>query len=136
MKVEWTTELTDEFKALVADNPGMSYNTIAKLMSNKFGMKFTKNSVIGKARRLGMPQRDNPIVQDKPITIYDLEWGMCKWPFGDPYGRPPFIYCGKPTGDVGCSWCATHRKQAFNRSTYGSAMISRSFQSTPTVKGD
>ena len=103
--------------------------TIAEVMSAKFGVTFTKNSMIGKARRLGIPPRKIIEMENRaikadvprpkkgmPVTIYQLREGRCKWPYGT---NPPYLFCGKATGEIGCSWCATHRKRVFGRSTYG-----------------
>lgn len=39
-----------------------------------------------------------------PVTIADLEDGMCKWIVADK------LYCGKPTGGKRERYCAEHTK--------------------------
>ncbi len=50
MKSPWTTDYVDELRELW---PSHSAREIAK----KFGGPFTRNSVIGKARRIGLAQK-------------------------------------------------------------------------------
>lgn len=127
-KTVWTEDMKETLRRLA--NEGFSYGQITKQMNVAFGDLFTKNSLIGMARRLGVPRRPRvikPVIKkDEPISIIDLEMGMCKWPLGAMEDRPPYFYCGKPTGDISCSWCASHRKRAFNRSTYASSSPSLS----------
>jgi hypothetical protein len=129
MKVAWTKEMKDELVNLTNDSHCFTYKKIARAMSAKFGVTFTKNSLIGKATRLGLPPRNTPkpkmengvilptvaIIKKKqgPITLYQLRDDRCKWPIGS---KPPYLYCGKPTGEMGCSWCEEHRKKVFGRS--------------------
>lgn len=119
MTVVWTAEMIEELKNIVVGE-GKSYGTAAQLMTKKFSGSFTKNSCIGKGRSLGFPLRLAPRKKDEPVTIYDLRDGLCKWPFGKITDRPPYIYCGEPTGDIGCSWCPTHREQVYSKSTFSS----------------
>lgn len=119
----WTEDMKEALKILAASE--MSYGRIAKHMNIVFKTDLTKNSLIGMARRLGVPRREpiiKPVVikQDPSVSIYSLEWGMCKWPLGEVNDKPPYMYCGEPTKDF-CSWCEKHRKRAFNRSTYASS---------------
>ena len=124
MKILWTEEMKQTLKKF-ADFENYSYTNIAKIMTAEYGVKFTKNSCVGMASRLGVPKRE-PVIKIKPVikpeefTIYDLEWGMCKWPLGGPYDKPPFLYCGRNT-ENGTSWCPMHCKKAFNSSFYSSS---------------
>lgn len=111
MPLVWTEDMKETLIRTAAE--GLSYGEIAKQMTAAFGIEFTKNSLIGMARRLGVPRRPPVIKQDQPVLITDLEWGMCKWPLGETYDRPPYFYCGKTTGDIGVSWCKAHRKRVF-----------------------
>lgn len=117
----WTEEMKKTLKTMANEN--ISYTNIAKRMSAVYSVTFTKGSVIGMAGRIGVPRRPSPIksvitgiraklIHREPVTIYQLGHGMCKWPMGEPYDKPPFMYCGKNTEDS-CSWCPTHRKKAF-----------------------
>jgi hypothetical protein len=128
MKVDWTQEMKDELVNLTNDSHCFTYKEIARAMSAKFGVTFTKNSLIGKAARLKLPPRNTPepkmendmimpanaILNRRrgPITIYQLRDDRCKWPIGN---KPPYLYCGKATGEIGCSWCEEHRRKVFGR---------------------
>lgn len=46
---------------------------------------------------------------DGYLTILQLGYGDCKYPFGD---RPPYLYCGRPTRD-GASFCSECRKTCY-----------------------
>lgn len=107
----WTEDMKETLKEMAGEN--IFYGIIAKRMSAVYGVEFTKNSVIGMAKRIGVPRRPSIIKKPKSegITIYQLEWGMCKWPMGQIYDKPPFMYCGKKTG--GISWCPVHCRKAF-----------------------
>jgi hypothetical protein len=128
MQVVWTKEMKETLMKIASENPMMSYRDIAKRMSSVFGVTFTKNSLIGKARRLGVPQRPpaiKPAVKkDAPVTLYNLQSGCCKWPLGKFEDKPPYLYCGKDTGDISISWCPVHCRKAFGKSIYGSATTS------------
>lgn len=123
MSMIWTEDMKETLRRLADE--GFSYGEIAKRMNAAFGDLFTKNSLIGMARRIGVPRR--PHVINKPSLppslplITDLRDGMCKWPLGAMEDRPPYFYCGKPTGDIGMSWCPIHRKRVFNKSTYAAS---------------
>lgn len=120
----WTEEMKETLRTF-AGYENFSYKDIAKLMTAEYGTEFTKNGCIGMARRIGIPRREpviKPVIKPKEFTIYDLEWGMCKWPLGEPYDRPPFLYCGKTTGNTGRSWCPMHCKQAFSSSSLPSRL--------------
>ena len=148
MKLSWNTEMEQMLVKIAEEDPTISYRDIAKKMTAMYGMTFTKNSLIGKGRRLGIPPRlsdttpkrlkkkstDDIIAllsgvpvpkKGEPVTIYQLRDGMCKWPSGKPFDRPPFMYCGNDTGHVGGSWCPVHRKVVFGRITSDSAKPSR-----------
>lgn len=72
----------------------------------------TKNTVIGKVHRLGLPKRRRAPVptEDEPdeelLTLYNLKSGMCSWPIGEP-GNDRFHYCGAQVV-TGKSYCSTH----------------------------
>jgi hypothetical protein len=129
MSMQWTKEMK-EILMSKSEIQDLSYAEIAKQMSEQFGVEFTKNACIGMSRRLGAARRPSPIIKSiiknmhQPVTIYELGSGMCKWPLGKPYDRPPFMYCGKPTENLR-PWCNHHHKRVFTRSTYGSAMTYR-----------
>lgn len=94
----------------------------------------TRNSVIGKANRLGLEKRPSPIkkakttkktvVEDndsldddsdlmdaKSFSILDIKEGMCRWPVGDPQDED-FHFCGKKALE-GCPYCDKHATEAY-----------------------
>lgn len=75
----------------------------------------TKNAVVGKAHRLGLPQR-RPSAPPKPVVIKgialeDLGFGMCSWPDGEP-GTEKFGFCGRPVTPEK-PYCAAHCARAY-----------------------
>jgi len=75
----------------------------------------TKNAVVGKVHRLGLPKRGSPIRQKpKPAQIISLEAlraGMCCWPEGEP-GKDNFRFCGDPIVPEK-PYCAHHCERAY-----------------------
>lgn len=135
MKIVWTEEAIAMLLNTLAEDPNITYKEVAMLMTEKFGRLFTKNSCIGKARKLRVsprPRLPHPFVRpiphpkkDWPLNIYQLRDGKCKWPLGNVETRPPYMYCGKSTNELGGSYCLEHCKRAYNRTTYDSAKIAR-----------
>ena len=110
MSYEWTS---DRISALIAFwKEGHSTSVIG----GKLGM--TKNAVVGKVHRLGLPKRGSPIKQriKKPaeiINLAKLRSNMCVWPYGEP-GKPDFRFCGeKVVPDK--PYCEVHCKTAYVR---------------------
>jgi GcrA cell cycle regulator len=95
----------------------------------------TRNAVIGKANRMGLPRKQQagerkklpkPIVRikhivkfaaaspppplDQPqslnLTIYDLGEGQCRYPHGE---TPPYFFCGQPVQEYS-SYCPFHHR--------------------------
>jgi hypothetical protein len=56
-----------------------------------------------------------PLTPREPVPftalIYDLEQGICHWPSGTLYDRPPFFYCGEPAV-IGRPYCDAHMKRS------------------------
>jgi hypothetical protein len=141
-------EIVADFRKLLKREPALSYMEVAKIMSARFGLEFTKNGCIGKARRLKMPVKTKvkgPRVKKTPtpkvadpitpilkrrelgmkLTIEELREGDCKFPMAKASDRPPYFYCGQPA-PIGSSWCKHHRAVVFGRPIGGdSAKISR-----------
>lgn len=107
------------------------------LSTAKIGKKMgvTKNSVIGKARRMGLPSREMPLIRmyarprkratkkrnpekeiaSRPknmplVPLIDLGNG-CPWPYGDPQDDD-FGFCGQEK-DGKTHYCAEHNKRAY-----------------------
>ncbi len=85
---------------------------------------FTKNAIIGKANRMGLPKR-NPssrqIANEKKppgaevISLEQLSFGMCSWPHGDPQAEE-FHFCGQPVVESK-PYCDKHCARAYVIST-------------------
>ena len=130
-KIEWTSEMIFELQRLQALEENLTFNTIAKLMSEKFGVAFTRNSMVGKAYRLGLPPRPlrEPVAKPCAITprsslppiirkrkmyrtrLIELLEGQCKWPAGE----GPYFFCGKPSTGDGSPYCAFHASLAYDQ---------------------
>lgn len=76
----------------------------------------TKNAVVGKAHRIGLPERQSPIsVVKKPAKVVEMSAHTCRWPEGHP-GEPGFHFCAKPIVS-GKPYCAEHAARAYHRPT-------------------
>lgn len=86
---------------------------IMALLNNRY----TKNSIIGKARRLHLKRRN---IKIEKITVDDIagvrpedaKITSCRWPIGDPK-TPEFRFCGDKI--VKGSYCDHHRKIAYKQ---------------------
>ncbi len=93
----------------------------------------TKNAVVGKAHRLGLPKRQSPVRKNKKnpkqveglIRLENLERGMCCWPSGDPNDED-FSFCGKKIYP-GRPYCEDHCKEAYVRVTRSGKKIPATF---------
>ena len=52
-----------------------------------------------------VPQLDPP---PRALTLIELSDGVCHFPLGETFARPPYLYCGKQAAFEGCFWCADH----------------------------
>ncbi len=127
--IEWTPHVIARLAELLAHADGLSYKSIAKLMAQEFGGKFTRSSVSGKIYRLRLPPGPpkKPVIRVQPapvkplpqpirrrrtrdLQLVELERGDCKWPEGV---KVPYIFCGKPAAGEGASYCKFHTKRAY-----------------------
>ncbi len=120
MSEEWTSERVSALVALWEE--GLPTSEIGRRLG------VTKNAVVGKVHRLGLPKRQSPI-REKPkeVTIIKMEGltaGMCSWPEGDP-GTANFQFCGKPALDSK-PYCADHCSKAYVRNTRDRSSAARS----------
>jgi hypothetical protein len=129
--IVWTAPLVERLKALAAQvDPVLSYSEIARILAVEFDARITKNSCIGRGRRIGIPPRQampkaamgfevnptklRPVPRARPkkryerLEIFDLKHGDCRWPYGE---RAPFTYCGRKALN-GYSYCEEHHKLA------------------------
>lgn len=131
---EWPTERVEQLQVLWAE--GISTAEIGRRMN------LSKNAVVGKAHRLGLPSRPSPIKRSgdplsvapkpmrraptlpalkcvAPVKMPDVPVGyamrsqQCCWPFGDPK-TPAFHYCDAP-GVPGKPYCPAHAAIAYVR---------------------
>jgi GcrA cell cycle regulator len=107
MSEEWTPT---RIAILIAHwNEGLSTSEIGVRLG------VTKNAVVGKVHRLGLPKRGSPIKQKVPpaeiISLEALRPGMCCWPDGEP-GDADFRFCGEPVVPEK-PYCAEHCDRAY-----------------------
>ena len=119
----WNEEMLNKLKSLWDKG----------LPITKIGLELgvSRNSIAGKAHRLGLPKRNSPISKssdprknnkaniqsDKELPLKlllrDVEWSRnrCCWPLGDPK-LPGFSFCG--TSIIpGRPYCEEHSKLAY-----------------------
>ena len=113
----WTEERLADLKRLWAD--GLSITQIG------LEIGVSRNAVVGKVHRMGLPKRQSPIVRsDKPIEprrrklspVAVAEWDRqkCCWPIGDPR-LEDFHFCGEKILD-GRPYCEFHCALAYTSS--------------------
>ena len=109
MSEEWTPLRISALIALW--NEGLSTSEIG----NRLGV--TKNAVVGKVHRLGLPKRNSPIPKKpepaKVLRFETLAPGQCSWPEGEP-STDGFRLCGEPIVE-GKPYCASHCERAYVR---------------------
>lgn len=83
------------------------------LTGTEIGLRLnkSKNSVIGKAARLGLARRKHIIKGFHKKTLMDLGESDCRYPLGD-RKEPAFRYCGRKI-KPGSSYCPKHHKKCF-----------------------
>ena len=109
----WTEAQIDQLKELWGE--GLSTSEIGR----KLGV--TKNAVVGKAHRLGLPPRPSPIkratgakrpTRSKVMAVKSASRGpTCMWPIGHP-NEPGFRFCGKGAL-TGKPYCQEHYDIAY-----------------------
>lgn len=127
--MNWTDEKVKRLTELWAENWG------ATEIGRRLG-GFTKNAVIGKSRRLGLPSRESPIKRVRapnkpkaksmaqPKRIPPIQgnsrFKTCQWIEGDPrfglddpLGHADSCKCCKPTA-YGTPYCKCHAFEAYN----------------------
>ncbi len=109
---EWTPERMETLAELWKE--GLTTREIG----NRLGI--TKNAVVGKSHRLGLPRRIPAAAPAREteagiISLESLAVGMCRWPSGDP-GTEAFRFCGKKA-QPDKPYCPDHCAQAYVKST-------------------
>ena len=122
----WTDERLAELKKLWSE--GLSISQIGEALG------VSRNSIAGKAHRMGLPKRPSPIntpkvARPKPVEVApasrdlplrmelrQLEWSRskCCWPTGDPR-KVGFLFCGDAIVP-GKPYCLKHCEQAYTTS--------------------
>lgn len=68
----WSEERTEMFREFMSET-GASFAKIASLMSEKYHCAYTRNAMVGKARRLGIPSNNPPskpqILRAEPVVM-------------------------------------------------------------------
>ncbi|MBL6957527.1 MAG: global cell cycle regulator GcrA-like protein [Rhodospirillales bacterium] len=114
--MDWTPERVSALIALWEE--GLTTSEIGRRLG------VTKNAVVGKVHRIGLPKRQSPIKQSaqpaKPkmadvVVLEKLTSGMCSWPDGEP-GTEEFHFCGQPA-IAGKPYCAPHCERAYVKSS-------------------
>jgi len=115
MSVDWTEDRIALLTKLW--NEGMATSEIGRQLD------VTKNAVVGKVHRLGLPKRQSPIQRKttkkkkveapEVISLDKLRPGMCAWPIGDP-GTAGFHFCGEKSIE-GKPYCLKHCEMAYVR---------------------
>ena len=119
MTMTWTPERVAELKRLWAT--GATTAEIGRMLD------VSKNAVVGKTHRLGLPGRPSPIKREAikvpssppppPLmaapTVVKYHGRPCQWPFGDP-GKEDFHFCGAPAIPER-PYCDEHCKLAYVR---------------------
>lgn len=115
----WTEERVGVLKSLWGN--GKSASEIAEILGG-----VTRNAVIGKAHRLGLSAKKQPVPPKRRIiakvepeiepitggaTIMSLTDRMCKWPIGDPKSNE-FRFCGRSVR-AGYPYCQEHVRVAY-----------------------
>lgn len=123
----WTDERLEKLKILWEE--GLSISQIGEALG------VSRNSIAGKAHRMGLPKRPSPIAKTKSSTVKPvaaepepdremplrlelrkLEWSRskCCWPTGDPKFNG-FSFCGAPIVP-GKPYCLKHCQEAYTTS--------------------
>ena len=121
----WNDERLNELKKLWAE--GLSISQIGEALG------VSRNSIAGKAHRMGLPKRPSPISKPKVDTantelvveeqglplrleLRQLIWSRnkCCWPTGDPK-KNGFLFCSD-TVVPGKPYCLTHCQEAYTNS--------------------
>lgn len=112
----WPDDRVDELRRMWAE--GLSSLEIATALG------VSKNTVIGKAYRIGLAARPSPVPLSaaveakrratrakKRVSDTFTKVGACQWPFGHP-GEKGFHFCGDPVAH-GRPYCSTHAAKAY-----------------------
>jgi len=121
----WTDDRLEGLKKLWSE--GLSISQIGEALG------VSRNSIAGKAHRMGLPKRPSPISRSKVerpkvaapempkelplrLELRQLNWSRnkCCWPTGDPK-KNGFLFCGEPVVP-GKPYCLKHCYEAYTTS--------------------
>lgn len=106
--MEWTEERVETLKGLWKN--GYTARQIAERLGG-----VTRNAVIGKAHRLGLSSRPQPVKREEAPIDFSKMARTCQWPIGHP-GQDDFRFCGE-AASPGKPYCNTHCAVAYRRSS-------------------
>ena len=113
IEVEWTLDMISMLTRFWAE--GLSANEVGRRMA------LSRNSIVGKVSRLGLPKRPSPIIR-KPKTeppgptLAEIGPGQCRWPYGGPKERATYFF-GEPVIE-GKPYCAPHHARTHIRPSH------------------
>lgn len=114
----WTEERLADLTRLWSE--GLSITQIG------LAIGVSRNAVVGKVHRMGLPKRQSPIVKsDKPrapkapiqrrravpLSLEQWDRNTCSWPTGDPK-TDNFSFCGEQV-EPGRPYCTAHCAKAY-----------------------
>lgn len=92
---------------------GVTTRQIGVTLSQEFGLDVSKNAALGKAKRIGCPDRvvHRPAPR-RQIATFDFDGPVCMWPIGHP-GDENFHFCGSPHVTPRKPYCSNHAAIAY-----------------------
>lgn len=104
----WTKERIAILRRFFADE--LSFSEIAARMNT------SKNAVISKAKRIGLPERRASTIMPAPLPVIEFPASrFCAWPNGHPNQPESFSFCSAPVAP-NRPYCAEHCSIAYIRS--------------------
>ena len=113
---EMAAKLTFEFDALITRNAVIGRCQRLGLASRPQGQRIIRPPKLRKRSPRKRSRFEEPIAPPeplpneiyRPLTIYDLNDGVCKWVLEPVESHPPYTFCGRPALREGCAWCSEH----------------------------
>jgi len=118
MSTRWPKEREDTLRALHVQ--GLTSNQMSAVL------EITRNSVVGKCKRLGLPltrrprkRPQKPLPEEPPqepqevlpgVSVLEARMEHCRWPIS--LDGAPYRFCGEPRV-FPFSWCLEHGKLAY-----------------------
>ncbi len=105
MSFVWSDDTVTQLKTLW--KKGASAREIAEHFGN-----ISRNAVIGKAHRLGLSHRAQPMKREYIPYSHLRHEKTCQWPEGDPMDSQSYHICGKQA-KIGKAYCDSHYNRAY-----------------------